>query len=75
VVVTDTSAGYYFGFIDWINLFLFTMSTMIYAFFVIIPQYWLQLWTESGVGNSAFYVCGYLFLSTMAWASTSAQMW
>ncbi|KAH3540206.1 hypothetical protein KXV64_006099 [Aspergillus fumigatus] len=40
----------------------------------IIPQYWLQLWTELGSRNTPFYVCGFLFLSTLSWFSTSAQM-
>jgi ATP-binding cassette subfamily C (CFTR/MRP) protein 1 len=72
---TNTSVGYYLGFIDSMNLFFLITSTVLYAFFITIPQYWLQLWTESGGRNTAFYVGGFLFLSTMSWISTSAQMW
>ncbi|KYK58951.1 ABC transporter [Drechmeria coniospora] len=67
--------GYYLGFIDGMNIFLFLATTMSYGFFIVIPQYWLQLWTESGAASTSFYVGGFLFLSTMSWAMTSAQMW
>ena len=53
----------------------FCTSTVSYAFFITIPQYWLHLWTESGGRDTAFYICGFLFLSTMSWISTSAQIW
>ncbi|KAH8689022.1 putative ABC transporter [Talaromyces proteolyticus] len=70
-----TLYGYYFGFIGFRNLFLLVSITATYAFFIIIPQYWLQLWTEADRDNTAFFVGGFLFLSTMAWMFTSAQMW
>lgn len=67
--------AYYLGFIDAINIFLLLATTMSYGFFITIPQYWLQLWTELGDKSTAFYVGGFLVLSTMSWVSTSAQMW
>ncbi|CRG86131.1 Multidrug resistance-associated protein 6 [Talaromyces islandicus] len=67
--------GYYLGFIDLINIFYLVAATASYSFFITAPQYWLRLWTEKGSGNSSFYVGGFLFLSTMSWAMTSAQMW
>jgi hypothetical protein len=73
--VTNTSVGYYLGFMGFMNLIFLITSTVSYAFFITIPQYWLQLWTELGGTNTAFYVSGFLFLSTMSWISTSAQMW
>lgn len=38
------------------------------------PQYWLKLWTEAGDG-AAFYMTGFLIISVLSWALTSAQMW
>ncbi|ODA76426.1 hypothetical protein RJ55_07695 [Drechmeria coniospora] len=73
--VANATPGYYLGFIDGMNIFLFLATTMTYGFFIVIPQYWLQLWTESGAASTSFYVGGFLFLSTMSWAMTSAQMW
>ncbi|KAI1820889.1 putative ABC transporter [Xylaria intraflava] len=67
--------GYYFGFVGFVNLFFLIACTVSYSFFITIPQYWLQLWTEVGGRNTAFYVCGFLFLSFMSWISTSTQMW
>ncbi|KAF7162579.1 hypothetical protein CNMCM5623_007825 [Aspergillus felis] len=66
--------GYYLSFIDFMNVFFLITSTVSYAFFITIPQYWLRLWTELGGRKTAFYVGGFLFLSTLSWASTSAQM-
>ncbi|KAG2005232.1 hypothetical protein GB937_008929 [Aspergillus fischeri] len=66
--------GYYFSSIDFTNIFFLITSTVSYAFFVTIPQYWLRLWTELGGRNTPFYVGGFLFLSTLSWISTSAQM-
>lgn len=73
--VANANAAYYLGFIDAINIFLLLATTMSYGFFITIPQYWLQLWTELGDKSTAFYVGGFLVLSTMSWVSTSAQMW
>ncbi|KAF7587664.1 hypothetical protein BBP40_006894 [Aspergillus hancockii] len=67
--------GYYLTFIDFENIFFLVTSTVLYAFFITIPQYWLRLWTELGGRNTAFYVSGFLILSTLSWISTSAQMW
>jgi len=73
--VTDTSIGYYFGFVGFINISILVATTSSYSFFVTTPQYWLQLWTESNGKSTAFYILGFLFLASMSWISTSAQMW
>ncbi|KAI0117845.1 putative ABC transporter [Nemania sp. FL0031] len=67
--------NYYYSFIGWVNMFLLVTTTSVYAFFITIPQYWLQLWTEAGGKNTGFYTTGYLFLSFMSWLSTSLQVW
>lgn len=67
--------GYYLSFIDFENIFFLITSTVLYAFFITIPQYWLWLWTELGGRNTAFNVSGFLILSTLSWISTSTQMW
>ena len=67
-------AGYYFGYIGFRNLLVLIGCTMSYSFFITFPQYWLQLWTDDG-SRDLFYACGFLFLSTMSWASTSILMW
>ncbi|GIJ90521.1 hypothetical protein Asppvi_009478 [Aspergillus pseudoviridinutans] len=67
--------GYYLSSIDFMNIFFLITSTASYALFITIPQYWLRLWTELGGRNTAFYVGGFLFLSSLSWISTSAQMW
>jgi hypothetical protein len=72
---TNMTVGYYLSFIDFENIFFLITSTVLYAFFITIPQYWLRLWAELGGRNTAFYVCGFLILSTLSWISTSAQMW
>ncbi|KAI1150041.1 ABC transporter-like protein [Nemania diffusa] len=67
--------GYYFGFIGLANASFLIANTAVYSFFITIPQYWLQLWTEVGGRSTWFYVSGYLFQSFMSWAITSIQMW
>ncbi|OKL59922.1 hypothetical protein UA08_04651 [Talaromyces atroroseus] len=67
--------GYYFGFINSVNILFLLVSTASYSFFVTLPQYWLQLWTELGGRNSSYYIGGFLLLSFMSWSSTSIQMW
>ena len=69
------SEGYYLGFIDTRNLLYLVAVTASCTLFMTIPQYWLQLWTELGGSNTRFYVFGFLFMSAIAWASTSTQMW
>ncbi|RAH71174.1 putative ABC transporter [Aspergillus aculeatinus CBS 121060] len=66
--------AYYLGFIDAINLALLIATSASYSIFITIPQYWLRLWTEFNGRNTTFYVCGFLFLSTMSWMSTSVMM-
>ncbi|KAI1179905.1 putative ABC transporter [Nemania sp. FL0916] len=67
--------GYYYGFVGFTNMFLLITCTALYSFFIAIPQYWLQLWTEVGGKAPGFYVAGYLFCAFIAWISTSTQMW
>ncbi|KAI0391308.1 putative ABC transporter [Xylariaceae sp. FL0594] len=70
---------YYFRSTGLFNLSLLIATTASYGFFITIPQYWLKLWTDTSSSskgnNNWFYIGGYLFLSTMSWASTSTQMW
>ncbi|KFY68700.1 hypothetical protein V496_00844 [Pseudogymnoascus sp. VKM F-4515 (FW-2607)] len=67
--------GYYFRFVGLGNILLLTCCTASYSFFITIPQYWLQLWTEAGGKNSTFYIGGFLLLSAMSWTSTNGIMW
>ena len=69
------SEGYYLGFIDNRNLLYLVAVTASCTFFMTIPQYWLQLWTELGGSNTRFYILGFLSMSAISWASTSTQMW
>lgn len=71
----DIVTGYYLSFFNPKDVLYLVACIMTLAFFVTIPQYWLQLWTESGSERTSFYVLGFLFLSFMSWASTSAQLW
>ncbi|KAK1755647.1 ABC transporter FUM19 [Echria macrotheca] len=66
--------NYYFRSIGLVNLAVNAACTALYGIFIIAPQPWLRLWTETG-GNIVFYVCGLLFFAFMAWSSTSLQMW
>ncbi|KAI5860382.1 putative ABC transporter [Durotheca rogersii] len=67
--------GYYFRFVGLVNLLLIVGCTASYSFSITTPQLWLQLWMESGNGNTVFYTCGYMFLSLMSWSSTNGIMW
>ncbi|THV47959.1 hypothetical protein BGAL_0277g00120 [Botrytis galanthina] len=67
--------GYYLNFVGSKNFFLLVACTAAYAFFITIPQYYLQFWTESDGGNTLLWVLGFLFLSFMSWIMTSIQMW
>ncbi|KFX93219.1 hypothetical protein O988_06925 [Pseudogymnoascus sp. VKM F-3808] len=67
--------GYYFRFVGLGNILLLAGCTASYSFFITIPQYWLQLWTEAGGKNSTFYIGGFLLLSAMSWTSTNGIMW
>lgn len=68
---TDSNIGYYFRFAGLINILLLFGSTATYSFFITIPQYWLQLWTQSSSNRALFWILGFLFLSIMSWSSTS----
>ncbi|KAL3428461.1 hypothetical protein PVAG01_01970 [Phlyctema vagabunda] len=72
--LTNISIGYYLHFVGSINIFCLVATTFSYSFFITVPQYWLQLWTESGGKSSVFYILGFIFLSAMSWISTSVQM-
>jgi len=67
--------GYYFRFVGLLNLGLLIGFTVPHTFFVTIPQYWLELWTDSSGENTAFFICGFLFLSFMSWTTTNGIMW
>lgn len=73
--IANLNTGYYFRFVGWTNLLLLISCTACYSFFIMIPQYWLQLWTESNGRDSTFYICGFLLLSVMAWTSTNGIKW
>ncbi|KAI8946261.1 putative ABC transporter [Xylaria longipes] len=66
---------YYFGFVGVVNMSILVACTAAYGFFITIPQYWLQLWTEAGHGHTGLYTCGFLLISFFSWLSTSIQMW
>ncbi|KAK4233232.1 P-loop containing nucleoside triphosphate hydrolase protein [Achaetomium macrosporum] len=65
---------YYFRFVGLFNLALLTSCTVSYSLFVTLPQHWLKLWTESS-GHGYFYMCGFMCLSLISWASTNGTMW
>ncbi|KAI5249895.1 hypothetical protein E4T43_00647 [Aureobasidium subglaciale] len=67
--------GYYLQSVGTSNMLALLACTALYSFSSIFPQYWLKWWTEAGTTNDTFYIFGYLALSTIAWISTSAQMW
>ncbi|KAK4248096.1 P-loop containing nucleoside triphosphate hydrolase protein [Corynascus novoguineensis] len=66
---------YYFRFIGVANLALLAGCAASYSLFITIPQHWLMLWTKANGQNQLFYVCGFMLLSLISWASTSALMW
>ncbi|KAM3441708.1 hypothetical protein MY4824_001486 [Beauveria thailandica] len=66
---------YYMGFIDRFDFIFLNVDTFIYAFFITIPQWWLKLWTEAAGNSNSFYLLGFLVVSFLSWALTSAQMW
>ncbi|TVY68841.1 ABC transporter FUM19 [Lachnellula suecica] len=67
--------SYYSQFAGLGNVTILVICCCSYSFFITIPQYWLQLWTELGDRSSTFYICGFLFLSTMAWVVTNGIKW
>ncbi len=74
-VETDPPSGYYFKAAGFGNVLLVIGCTASYSFFNAFPQYWLKWWTESVLGETAFYTVGYLLLILMAWISTNGIMW
>lgn len=74
--IADIVLGYYLRFVGWPNFLLLCCCTASYSFFITIPQYWLGLWTGEHQSRSVlFFVCGYLLLSLISWASTNGTMW
>ncbi|KAL2070754.1 hypothetical protein VTL71DRAFT_13780 [Oculimacula yallundae] len=71
----STLYGYYFGFVRFGNLSMLVATAISYLFFIIVPQYWLELWTDSSGKGTTFYILGFMFLSIMSWVSTSIQAW
>ncbi|KAF2968293.1 hypothetical protein GQX73_g5239 [Xylaria multiplex] len=67
--------SYYFRSVQLSTLVFLIITPTIYAFSIIFPQYWLQLWTEAGGKNTWFYTTGYILISIISWTSTCAQMW
>ena len=66
---------YFFSFAGFRNLALVTGCTATYSLFVTLPQYWLELWTDSDSGSATFYIVGLLAIASVAWASTSGTLW
>ncbi|KAI0156771.1 putative ABC transporter [Xylariaceae sp. FL1272] len=72
---------YYLNFIGLREMFILVTCTSFYAFGNTATQYWLRLWTEvhtnytNYTNYTNFYAYGYLFISLVAWAATSTQMW
>ncbi|KDN60706.1 hypothetical protein CSUB01_04114 [Colletotrichum sublineola] len=67
--------GYYLQAVGSRNLLLLLVCTASYSFFITVPQYWLQKWTEAPISQTTFYVGGYLILSLLAWTATNGSMW
>ncbi|CAH0025727.1 unnamed protein product [Clonostachys rhizophaga] len=59
------------------NFIFMASCTVVYSFFITVPQYWLKIWTDadtSQTGDLPFMI-GYGLLAFMAWATTSVMMW
>ncbi|KAH8596734.1 putative ABC transporter [Bisporella sp. PMI_857] len=70
-----TLYAYYFRYVGLTNLLLLVSSTASYSFFIIVPQYWLQVWTESSNKGSSLYIYGFILLPIISWSSTNGIMW
>jgi len=70
-----TLYGYYFKLSGLINLALLVGWAASAAFFVSMPQYWLELWTESEDGSTVYYISGFLFLCVCTLVSTLGTTW
>ncbi|KAJ9155467.1 p-loop containing nucleoside triphosphate hydrolase [Pleurostoma richardsiae] len=66
---------YFCSFADYRNLALLAACTASYSLFVTIPQYWVELWTESDSSRNTFYIAGLMLLAFLAWGSTSGTLW
>ncbi|OTB06021.1 hypothetical protein M426DRAFT_319383 [Hypoxylon sp. CI-4A] len=45
------------------------------SFFLIFPQYWLKMWTDSGSANEWFFIAGYITFILIAWITTNGIAW
>ncbi|KAI0147916.1 ABC transporter [Hypoxylon sp. NC0597] len=57
------------------NFILMVICTASCSFFMIFPQYWLKLWTDSSLSNDWVFIGGYIALHLIAWVSTNGIMW
>ncbi|CAG8955431.1 hypothetical protein HYFRA_00010296 [Hymenoscyphus fraxineus] len=73
--LANLDTGYYYRIVGLTNLLLLIGCGASFGFFITIPQYWLQMWTESSDNTSLFYIVGFLLLSIMSWTSTNGIMW
>ncbi|KAK0390693.1 hypothetical protein NLU13_0196 [Sarocladium strictum] len=67
--------GYYLKAVKLRKFLLLLACTATYSFFVIIPQYILQKWTEATSSQTGFYIAGYVLSSVLAWTATNGSMW
>lgn len=70
-----TILDYYLKAVNPRNFVLLLGCTASYSFFVTIPQFWLQRWTEAPASQTRFFIGGYLIFSLLAWAATNGSMW
>jgi len=73
--ITDIVTAYYLRHIKLTNTLLLITFCAICSLFMVIPQYWLQLWTDSSDGDSLFWIYGFMLLAVIAWLATNGIMW
>src|SRR5262245_30636774 len=69
------SPGYYFRASGAGNVIFMILCTASSAAFSTFPQYWLKLWTDSGLSHTTSYIIGYVLLLLVAWLSTNGSRW
>ncbi|KAH7134057.1 P-loop containing nucleoside triphosphate hydrolase protein [Dactylonectria macrodidyma] len=67
--------GYYFRSAGIFNTLCLVFCTASYSVFITFPHYWIKWWTEDSADRSSYYMAGYVLFASIAWATTSAQMW
>ncbi|KAI1405376.1 putative ABC transporter [Hypoxylon fuscum] len=68
--------GYYLRFVGWVDFLLVVSCAASHSFFVTIPQYWLELWTEKKEAQLVwYYVGGFIILSLLSWTTTNGIAW